>query len=158
MLHWFRKRLRNTAHSARRATVNAGISWCKWRRVKPSALIIDDDPNVAPLVKAALDSYAIASDDVSDGAAALSRLHTRHYDLIILDLAMEGLHGFDILLVLKKKVRLREIPVIVLTGNASDESLARSFGYGADDFVVKPFRAHELGMRAYRLLYPLTVR
>jgi len=71
---------------------------------------------------------------------------------------MEGPDGFDGLLALKKDVERRKIPVIVLTGNGGDDALARSFGYGADDFIAKPFKANELGMRAYRLLYPLAPR
>lgn len=122
------------------------------------ALIIDDDPDIAPLVKIALAPYSIAGEDVQDAATALARLRAQHYDLVILDLAMDGLNGFDILLTLKKRTRFRSIPVIVLTGNGSDESLARSFGYGADDFVIKPFKPSDLGMRAYRLLDPLMAR
>jgi DNA-binding response OmpR family regulator len=119
---------------------------------------VDDDPEILPLVKAALSRYAISCDGVNDGASAMERLRTHSYDLVLLDLAIEGLAGFDVLLGLKKDVRFREIQVIVLTGNESDEALARSFGYGADDFVLKPFRPNELGMRAYRLLHPLTSR
>lgn len=134
------------------------LGWRKWRPRKPSALVVDDDPDIPPLVGVALGRYSISSDSVKDGASALAQLHANTYDLVILDLALEGPTGFDILLALKKETRLRAIPVIVLTGNDSDEALARSFGYGADDFVAKPFKATELGMRAYRLLYPLVSR
>ncbi|HEX4593003.1 MAG TPA: response regulator [Bryobacteraceae bacterium] len=127
----------------------------KWRTLNPSALIVDDDPDIHPLVKAALNHYAVTSESVHDGTAALARLKAHRYDLVILDLGLAELNGFDILRALKTQERLKEIPVIVLTANGSEESLARSFGYGADDFVAKPFKASELGMRAYRLLYPL---
>jgi DNA-binding response OmpR family regulator len=137
---------------------NPLVGWCKWRARKPSALVVDDDPDIPPLVELALGRYAISSDSVNDGASAIARLRVTSYDLVILDLAIGGPTGFDVLLSLKKATRLREIPVIVLTGNDSDEALARSFGYGADDFVLKPFKPNELGMRAYRLLYPLTSR
>jgi two-component system phosphate regulon response regulator PhoB len=120
--------------------------------------VVDDDPDIPPLVELALGRYAISSDSVKDGASAIARLRVSSYDLLILDLSMGGPTGFDVLLSLKKEARLKTIPVIVLTGNDSDEALARSFGYGADDFVLKPFKANELGMRAYRLLYPLASR
>ncbi len=139
-------------------TANPILGWCKWRARRPSALVVDDDPAIPPLVGLALGRYAISSDSVSDGASAIARLRFTSYDLVILDLSIGGPTGFDVLLSLKKATRLREIPVIVLTGNDSDEALARSFGYGADDFVLKPFKPNELGMRAYRLLYPLTSR
>lgn len=128
---------------------------CKWTAQTLSALIVDDDPAIPPLVELALERYAISSDSVSDAASAIERLRSHQYDLVVLDLAMPEISGFDVLLVLKRTEALRKIPVIVLTASDNDEALARSFGYGADDFVVKPFRTNELGMRAYRLLYPL---
>ena len=129
--------------------------WCKWRARKPSALVVDDDDAIPPLVRLALNRFAISTDSVNDGASAMKQIRTRSYDLVILDLSMPAPTGFEVLVALKKDARLRDTPVIVLTGNDSDEALARSFGYGADDFVLKPFRANELAMRAYRLLYPL---
>jgi len=134
------------------------LGWCKRRARKPLALALDDDPSIPPLVELALNRFSISCDSVNDGASAMARLRARTYDLAILDLGMEGPTGFDVLLTLKKEAGLRKIPVIVLTGDHSDEALARSFGYGADDFVVKPFNPNELGMRAYRLLYPLASR
>ena len=134
------------------------LGWCKWRARKPSALVVDDDPDIPPLVELALGRYAITTDQVSDGFSAMARLRASNYDLVILDLGIAGLTGFDVLQALKLESRLRDIPVIVLTSNDSEEALARSFGYGADDFVLKPFKPTELGMRAYRLLYPLTAR
>ena len=123
---------------------------------KPLALVVDDDPDIAPLVQFALAPYAISIESVGDGATALMRLREHRYDLMILDLAMDGINGFDLLLALKNELRLRGIPVIVLTASNCMQSLARSFGYGADDFILKPFKTSELGMRAYRLVYPLT--
>ncbi len=156
MLDWIRNSVRKPAVVVRQVK-NAGraLGWRRWRRGGSLVLVVDDDPDVAPLVSAALGPFDIASDDVSDGASALARLRNGRYGLVILDLAMEGLNGFDVLLALKTEAGLRNLPVIVLTADASDQSLARSFGYGADDFLIKPFRTTELGMRAYRLLYPL---
>jgi DNA-binding response OmpR family regulator len=134
------------------------LGWCKWKVRKLSALVVDDDPDIPPLVELALGRYTISSDNTRDGASAMARLRSGIYDLVILDLGLAGLTGFEVLQALKKESKLREIPVIVLTGNDSEEALARSFGYGADDFVLKPFKSNELGMRAYRLLYPLTAR
>jgi len=155
--HWPRSHKSETL--SRLSTASVPIpGWCKWRARTPSALIVDDDPDIPPLVRVALGRYAISSEDVNDGVKAMERLRAHRCDLVILDLGMSGPDGFDVLLALKKDAHLRGIPVIVLTGNDSEEALARSFGYGADDFVLKPFRANELGMRAYRLLYPLASR
>lgn len=153
MLHSLWRYIRKSLNSLRHSDASAKVGYTR-RSLRPLALIVDDDPDIAPLVKVALGPYAISSQVVHDGAAALARLHADSFNLVILDLAMAGLNGFDVLRALKKETQLRKIPVIVLTANTNDESLARSFGYGADDFVAKPFKARELGMRAYRLLYP----
>lgn len=156
MLHSVRKRFETWAILSRIAEATGRVlRRPKLQTLKPLALLVDDDPDVAPLVRFALSRYEISSEDVHDGAAALARLRERHYDLVILDLTMAGLNGFDVLRALKQEELLRAIPVIVLTSHANDESLARSFGFGADDFVSKPFKASDLAMRAYRLIYPL---
>ncbi len=91
-------------------------------------------PKSPPLVGLALSRYDFQTEGVSDGAAALVRLHSRVYDLVILDLGMVVLDGFEVLHAMKRERSLREIPVIVLTADRSEQALARSFGYGADDF------------------------
>jgi DNA-binding response OmpR family regulator len=127
----------------------------KWRALPPAALVVDDDPAISPLVEVALNRFAISSESVHDGAAALSRLRAQRFDLVILDLGMPGVSGLEVLRALKAEERFKQIRVIVLTASDNEESLARSFGYGADDFIAKPFKKNELGMRAYRLLYPM---
>ena len=119
---------------------------------EPSVLLVDDDPDIAPLVIAALSPFQIRVEAVTCGADALARLEHRSYDLLILDLGLADLHGYDILRYLKSQPRLSHVRVLVLSGDTALEALARSFGHGADDFVKKPFDMRELAIRAYRLL------
>src|ERR1700687_3893008 len=84
---------------------NPVLGWCKWRARKPSALVVDDDPDIPPLVELALGHYAISTESVNDGASAMARLRASTYDLVVLDLAMAGPDGFDVLLSLKKEVK-----------------------------------------------------
>jgi CheY-like chemotaxis protein len=119
---------------------------------EPRVLIIDDDPAIAPLVSAALDPFHVCADSVTSGATAIICLHSRWYNLVVLDLMLGDLHGFEILRHLKADRRFTETKVLVLTADSRLEALARSFGHGADDFVKKPFAVKELGMRAFRLL------
>jgi len=130
---------------------------CEYSRQKASALVIDDDPDIPPIVELALAPYDFETEGLTDSAAALARLRSRPYDLVILDLAMAQPDGFEVLRAMKRARSWREIPVIVLTADGSEEALARSFGYGAGDFVVKPFKLNELGLRAYRLVHPLSI-
>lgn len=125
---------------------------------KRFALVVDDDPAIPPLVELALAPYEFKVDAVPDGASALVRLRARAYDLVILDLVMVELDGFEVLQTMKRAPPLRGIPVIVLTADQSEQTVARSFGFGADDIVTKPFRLNELGMRAYRLTQPFPNR
>jgi DNA-binding response OmpR family regulator len=119
---------------------------------KASVLLVDDDPDIAPLVDAALSPFHVRLDAVTSGADALQRLQRCKYDLIVLDLALDDVHGFELLRLVRAQPRFKNTKVLVLTANTSLEALARSFGHGADDFVKKPFDLHELGMRAFRLL------
>lgn len=120
----------------------------------PSVLIADDDPNVAPLVRAALRPYQIHTEMVLAGADALSRLRERSYSLFVLDLEMAGMHGFQVLQALRETPRYERVPVLILTANGTSEALARSFGSGADEFIRKPFDLREFGVRAFRLIRP----
>jgi DNA-binding response OmpR family regulator len=120
----------------------------------PSVLIADDDPNVAPLVRAALKPYQIHADVVLGGVDALSRLRERSYNLLVLDLEMAGMHGFQVLRALRETPRYERVPVLILTANGTNEALARSFGSGADEFIRKPFDLREFGVRAFRLIRP----
>lgn len=120
----------------------------------PSVLIADDDPNVAPLVVAAMKPYHIHTEAVGDGANALSRLRERIFNLVVLDLEMAGLHGLDVLRALRETPCYEHVPILILTANGSNEAIARSFGYGADEFVKKPFDISEFGLRAFRLIRP----
>jgi two-component system, cell cycle response regulator CtrA len=115
-------------------------------------LLVDDDPNIAPLVRAALSPFQVRLDAVASGTEAVAMLQRRRYDLLVLDLGLGDVHGFELLRLLKSQPRFQNTKVLVLTAATSLESLARSFGHGADDFVKKPFDTHELGMRAFRLL------
>lgn len=119
---------------------------------EPKVLVIDDDPAIAPLVSAALDPFHVCVDSVTSGAIAIICLHSRWYNLVVLDLMLGDVHGFEILRHLKADRRFKETKVLVLTADGRLEALARSFGHGADDFVQKPFAVKELGMRAFRLL------
>lgn len=116
------------------------------------ALVVDDDPDVPELVGLALAQFNIATDVAATGADALARLKRERYDLIILDLRMDEIGGFDILQALRRRPHQARTPVLVLTSDDSCDALARSFGYGADDLVTKPFDIRKLGLRASRLL------
>lgn len=79
--------------------------------------------------------------EAADGEAALSRLAEEHLDLVILDVSMPGLDGWE---VLERIHRTSEVPVVMLTARADPADRARGLERGATGYVTKPFRRREL--------------
>ena len=86
-------------------------------------------------------------DAVPDGRAALASLRARPADLVLSDVMMPGLGGFELLRALRDDPATRDIPVILLSARAGEESRVEGLQAGADDYVIKPFSARELVAR-----------
>lgn len=108
-------------------------------------LLIEDEPTTAKIIDLALsaNSFNVYSTDLGEEGIELARLYD--YDIIILDLNLPDMHGYDVL----KKLRIAKIhtPVLVLSGNSEMDSKLRSFSFGADEYVTKPFQREELVAR-----------
>ena len=113
-------------------------------------LIAEDDPGVQRFVVKGLKEQAYAVDAVATGAEALELAEINSYDLIILDVMLPGLNGFEICR------RLREaglkIPVLMLTARDGVEDRIAGLDHGADDYLTKPFEFRELLARMRALL------
>lgn len=105
-------------------------------------LLIEDDLMIAEAVAQALRDAAYAVDAVHDGQSALIPLAAEHYDIVLLDLGLPQMNGFDVL----RHLRTRKIgmPVIILTARDSVEDRIRGLDEGADDYLIKPFDMAEL--------------
>lgn len=107
-----------------------------------SILIVDDDVNLCKVLKEELIEVGYEADYVNNGLAAFGYLRQNRPDLILLDLKMPGMDGFDVLKELKaKKIELK---VIVLTAYADVKSAIDSAKLGASDFISKPYDFDEL--------------
>ncbi len=106
-------------------------------------LLVDDEPSLRKVVKKRLElaQYDVAV--AADGYEALQYLREERPDVIVLDVMMPRLNGFEVCARLKQDPQYRTIPVVMLTAraHARDEQLARECG--ADGYVRKPFRAEE---------------
>jgi two-component system response regulator MtrA len=107
-------------------------------------LVVDDEQPITELIKATLDSEEFDINVANDGQVALAYLEQYRPDLVILDLKMPGLSGFEVLKWIRKRANF---PVIILTSMSDADTLSKSFLLGADDFVKKPFQAEELVAR-----------
>lgn len=104
-------------------------------------LIIEDDQSIALLQRDYLEINDFAVEIESNGKSGLQKALSKDYDLIILDLMLPELNGFEIC----KKIReSKDIPILIVSAKTEDIDKIRGFGLGADDFIVKPFSPSEL--------------
>jgi len=107
---------------------------------KNRVLIVDDDSsNLMELFHILQSDYEILS--ANNGTSALSKANTYLPDLILLDVIMPDMSGFEVLAELKKTEATKEIPVILASGLSDDEDEAEGFAAGAAEYIRKPFSA-----------------
>jgi DNA-binding response OmpR family regulator len=112
-------------------------------------LVIDDDADIRALVAELLRRAGFAVEEATDGRAGIRAFHQSPPDLVILDVSMPDLDGWETL----ERIRdLSEAPVIMLTARGSELERVRGLQAGADDYVVKPFGRQELVARVHALL------
>ncbi len=112
-------------------------------------LIVDDEPDVVELIRASLESVGYEVTSATDGRQALEMAETEMPDLIILDIMLPGLDGYEVCR------RIREfsaVPIIMLTARSAEVDLVRGFDAGADDYLTKPFAINELLARVKAVL------
>ncbi|KAA0264999.1 MAG: DNA-binding response regulator, partial [Chloroflexi bacterium] len=112
-------------------------------------LLIDDDPDVGRLVELILSPMDLTVYQAFTGLDGLRRSYELHPDLVILDVMMPDLNGFEV------GIRLREmssVPILMLTAYSNEKEMLRGFSVGVDDFVKKPFNKNELEARVRALL------
>ncbi len=107
-------------------------------------LLVEDEKNVILGVRTCLDAVGYSVEIVEDGEEALNAVRREHPDLILLDLLLPKLDGFEVLKVLKGNPETARIPVIVLTARAEEEDRQRALDLGANNFMTKPFKPQEL--------------
>ena len=112
-------------------------------------LVVDDDDDIRLLLAELLRGADYTVDTAQDGRAALRVFHENPCDLVILDLSMPELDGFE---TLERLRDLSDVPVILLTARSGEIDKVRGFRAGADDYVVKPFGRQELIARIEALL------
>ena len=113
-------------------------------------LIVEDDPVLADGLVRSLRATDYAVDCVSDGGEADHVLAAQNYDLVILDLGLPKLDGFEVLRRLRR--RSSRVPVLVLTARDALEDRVRGLDLGADDYLTKPFDLPELEARLRALI------
>jgi len=113
----------------------------------PNILVVDDTPANLTLLVGMLKEQGYRARPVPSGTLALQAAAAEPPDLILLDISMPEMDGFEVCAKLKEDPRLREIPVIFLTARTEVEDKVRSFEVGGVDYVTKPFQFAEVNAR-----------
>lgn len=107
-------------------------------------LIVEDDPAIAELERDYLEANDFAVDIAVDGMTGLTSAVNNPYDLILLDIMLPKMDGFQVCRELRKH---KEIPILMVSAKREDVDKIRGLGLGADDYVIKPFSPSELVAR-----------
>lgn len=107
-------------------------------------LAVDDESDVLLIIKTALMSEGYKVVTATNGPDALASAEDDNPDLVILDMMMPEMSGFEVLKAMRDKPSTRAIPVIMLTGVAHKEKIREALDLGIDYYIVKPFEFHDL--------------
>lgn len=118
-------------------------------------LIVDDEPTIVELLEEHLRSEGYETHHAYSGEEALQLLDQDIPDLVLLDLMLPGMDGYEVCRLMQKDSRLNHIPVIMLTARSAVQNKVMGYQRGADDYVVKPFDPDELSVRVRAQLHHL---
>ncbi|MCS6909283.1 MAG: response regulator transcription factor [Anaerolineales bacterium] len=116
-------------------------------------LVVDDEPRMIRFIRLNLEHDGFEVVEATDGLAALNQVRDALPDLVLLDVAMPELDGFETLRLLRE---ISSIPVIMLTARGEEDDRVRGLELGADDYVTKPFSPRELVSRVRAVLRRVT--
>jgi two-component system response regulator RegX3 len=111
-------------------------------------LVVEDETAIRSGLMDVLVYHGYDVDGAAEGRDGLAKVSERKYDLVILDVMLPGVSGFDICDAIRK--RDRDQPIIMLTAKVADEDIVRGLSLGADDYVAKPFSIAALVLRSKR--------
>lgn len=112
-------------------------------------LIVDDEADIRNLIKKYAEFEGYYVDEASNGLEAIDKVRSFSYDIIILDVMMDGLNGFETCRAIRKEF---DTPIIMLTAKTQNQDKYQGFDLGVDDYVTKPFSPKELMYRIQAVL------
>lgn len=112
-------------------------------------LVVDDNPEIREIIQILLSGEGFLVEEAADGSAALNKLKEQTFDLIILDIMMPGLSGYQTCLEIRKT---SNAPILFLSARTKDSDKTLGFSSGGDDYLAKPFSYNELISRSKALI------
>ncbi|NNK48822.1 MAG: response regulator [Gemmatimonadetes bacterium] len=115
-------------------------------------LVVDDEPDILSILVYQLSREGFRVSTAVNGQSAIAAAIEDPPDLLVLDLMLPVVDGYEVLRTLRRNERTASVPILLLTARREEEERIRGFEYGADDYVTKPFSARELALRVKALL------
>ena len=115
--------------------------------ISSSILIVDDNPQNLQVLGKLLQENKYEIEFATSGTAAMVWLEKRRFDLILLDINMPGMNGFEVCMKIRSNPEMNKIPIIFLSAESERESILKGFELGAQDYITKPFDSRELLVR-----------
>jgi DNA-binding response OmpR family regulator len=115
-------------------------------------LVVEDDPDIAELIRHCLQRAGYVVDRLSSGAAVMPSMRARLPDLVVLDLMLPELDGLMVCQAMRSDPKTAAVPIIMVTARAEEADRIAGLELGADDYVTKPFSPKELAARVTALL------
>jgi len=104
-------------------------------------LVVDDEPQIRRVIRLTLNLEGFEVDDAKSGDEALDHLRSGKYDLVLLDIDMPGITGFETCRAIRA---VSDMPIFMLTGRSAEKDKVEALNAGADDYITKPFSTPEL--------------
>ena len=118
----------------------------------PRILAVDDEPNIVRLIQVNLERHGYQVETANNGAQALEKIKANRPDLLVSDVMMPEMDGFELMANVRRDPSLMDLPVIMLTAKAQDRDVMEGYKTGADMYLTKPFNPAELLQFVKRIL------
>jgi len=115
-------------------------------------LAVDDEPNIVRLIQVNLERMGYQVETANNGVQALEKIRASRPDLVVSDVMMPEMDGFELLSTIRRDPALEDLPVIMLTAKAQDKNVMEGYQRGADMYLTKPFNPMELIAFVKRIL------
>ena len=115
-------------------------------------LAVDDEPNIVRLIQVNLERMGYQVETANNGVQALEKIRASRPDLVVSDVMMPEMDGFELLSTIRRDPALEDLPVIMLTAKAQDKKVMEGYQRGADMYLTKPFNPMELIAFVKRIL------
>ena len=117
-------------------------------------VVVDDDPDLGPAIRDAISGKDVEVEIPGDARAALPAILRQAPDLVILDVNMPGMSGWELCAILRRQSSTRQLPILFLTGRHEVKDRITAMQFGGSDFLAKPFSVEALRAKVRALLFP----